>query len=104
MIDPVDSAIQLLRTTKARLKQAMNSKRLELDQTRTPARHFGGKLRGVQSNYNHLPSLPPRRNSTGTSQYVRHFNLMYMTERGKIILDFDTEIITVHYEIEQKKT
>ena len=29
---------------------------------------------------------------------------MYMTERGKIILDFDTEIITVHYEIEQKKT
>ena len=29
---------------------------------------------------------------------------MYMTESGKIILDFDTEIITVHYETEQKKT
>ena len=29
---------------------------------------------------------------------------MYMTKPGKIILDFDTEIITVHYEIEQKRT
>ena len=27
-----------------------------------------------------------------------------MTEPGKMILDFDTEIITVHYEIKRKKT
>ena len=29
---------------------------------------------------------------------------MYMIKPGKIILDFDTEIITVHYETERKKT
>ena len=29
---------------------------------------------------------------------------MYMTEPEKIIFDFDTEIIPVHYDTERKKT
>ena len=78
MIYPVDSAIQLLRTTEATLKQAMNSKRIELDQTRTPTRQMAGNYaRAVSMVFSptttiYHPSLP------GETQQA-HLN-MYDTE------------------------
>ena len=76
MIYPVDSVIQLLRTTEARLKQAMNSKRLELDQTGTPNRQMAGNYaRAVNMVFSptttiYHPSLQGETQHAGTSRQV----------------------------------